>query len=386
MESFILVHPQKHHTFILPELHALLHKFNGEYRVYTLDRVLAIDNDRIINSTDVLHFLTASKEAVDYLLSRSMLISRILYVPHHNESLEEFFKRMDPLIGKFKISITSYIRKISQKEKISIMYQLESFLKDKEVDLSNPDTHIEMLETDNIMTTGILYGESKRKSFCRYELKNREFIGTTAMDNELSFIMGNLSGIKEGSIVLDCFAGTGSILIPCAVLGAYVIAADSNPKQFRGLLKTHANPKVKTLLPNKDIFSNFLQYNLKNHLLLVCISDIFSNCIFSPNSIDAIICDPPYGNRESFKLEGVQHDEGDTLLLGTLPFIRKVFEISEKCLKPNGAICFFLPHSLPLPSSLDISPSFYEVYRCFQYLNSVYSRTLLLYRKHDRTY
>ena len=37
------------------------------------------------------------------------------------------------------------------------------------------------------------------------------FIGNTSMDPTLSFLMANMAGVNETSIVLDPFVGTGEV-------------------------------------------------------------------------------------------------------------------------------------------------------------------------------
>ena len=54
----------------------------------------------------------------------------------------------------------------------------------------------------------------------QFSLKQRTYIGPTTMDAEMSFIIANAAGVKEGSRVLDPYCGTGGLLLACAALGA----------------------------------------------------------------------------------------------------------------------------------------------------------------------
>jgi tRNA (guanine10-N2)-methyltransferase len=47
----------------------------------------------------------------------------------------------------------------------------------------------------------------------KYDLKKRLYIGPTSLDHHLAFLMGNASHVRKGSLVLDPFVGTASILV-----------------------------------------------------------------------------------------------------------------------------------------------------------------------------
>lgn len=46
----------------------------------------------------------------------------------------------------------------------------------------------------------------------KYDLKKRFYLGPTSLDHSLGLIMSTISGVKSGSVVLDPFVGTASIL------------------------------------------------------------------------------------------------------------------------------------------------------------------------------
>ena len=47
----------------------------------------------------------------------------------------------------------------------------------------------------------------------KYDLKKRLYIGPTSLDHTLAIIMANSCRVKRGSLVLDPFVGTASILV-----------------------------------------------------------------------------------------------------------------------------------------------------------------------------
>ena len=51
----------------------------------------------------------------------------------------------------------------------------------------------------------------------KYDLKKRLYIGPTSLDHTLAIIMANSCLVKKGSLVLDPFVGTASVLVRPAV-------------------------------------------------------------------------------------------------------------------------------------------------------------------------
>jgi tRNA (guanine10-N2)-methyltransferase len=63
-------------------------------------------------------------------------------------------------------------------------------------------------------------GGADRKLLPTYQLKSRTYLGPTAMDAEMAFLMANQALATPGKLVYDPFVGTGSILIAAAHFGA----------------------------------------------------------------------------------------------------------------------------------------------------------------------
>lgn len=81
---------------------------------------------------------------------------------------------------------------------------------------------------------GRLIGHGNRAAINRFDLKQREYIGNTSMDPELSLIMSNMALCTKGSLVLDPFCGTGSFLLTCSHFGAFSMGTDIDGRQIRG--------------------------------------------------------------------------------------------------------------------------------------------------------
>lgn len=63
-------------------------------------------------------------------------------------------------------------------------------------------------------------GGADRKLIPTYQLKSRTYLGPTAMDAEMAFLMANQALATAGKLVYDPFVGTGSILVAAAHFGA----------------------------------------------------------------------------------------------------------------------------------------------------------------------
>ena len=119
------------------------------------------------------------------------------------------------------------------------------------------------------------------------------------MDAELSFIMTNLGQIKKGSIVLDPFVGTGSILLSCALRGAYCVGTDIDIRVLRGRNS------------DENVLSNFRQFNLPRPELIRSDNAIYHRHFRTDTQrplYDAIICDPPYGIRAGARRTGSRRE------------------------------------------------------------------------------
>lgn len=104
-----------------------------------------------------------------------------------------------------------------------------------EVDLREPDFEFTVVRgsVDYLALTSprmMSQGWSKRRP------RKRAFFHPSAMFPKLSRALVNLSRIREGGVLLDPFAGTGSILIEAAIVGANVVAIDRDCRMVYGSL------------------------------------------------------------------------------------------------------------------------------------------------------
>lgn len=101
------------------------------------------------------------------------------------------------------------------------------------MNLRNPDHNFWLIEIDNygnnnglppIVEKRIFFGReigaADRALLPTYQLKSRVYIGPTAMDAEMAFLMANQGLAAPGKLVYDPFVGTGSVLVAAAHFGA----------------------------------------------------------------------------------------------------------------------------------------------------------------------
>jgi tRNA (guanine10-N2)-methyltransferase len=177
-------------------------------------------------------------------------------------------------------------------------------------------------------STGCGSGGRPTNLWEQYSLKKRLYLGPTSMDSELSFIMTNLGHVQAGSMVMDPFVGTGSILLSCALRGAYCVGTDIDLRVLRGTtldttapdLNHYHSPSVPSSQPQQrpqqrpkaqeqqedcDVFSNFRQFGLPLPDLIRSDNAIYHRHFRRHEPLyDAILCDPPYGIRAGARKSG----------------------------------------------------------------------------------
>ena len=127
------------------------------------------------------------------------------------------------------------------------------------------------------------------------------------MDPELSLIMANMGQARPGTLVLDPFVGTGSMLFTAAYFGSMVMGTDLNKTLLHGVGKTSRSSSKTLKLTSKfkgkdeNMAATMAQYGLAGRFVGVLASDQgnppWKEC--QPlGMFDSIITDPPYGIRE----------------------------------------------------------------------------------------
>ncbi|RYG98338.1 hypothetical protein EON65_51560, partial [archaeon] len=74
----------------------------------------------------------------------------------------------------------------------------------------------------------------------KFSLKQRIYLGPTSLDEQLAFVMCNLSAVSNGTTVWEPFVGTGGLAVCAAYRGAFVLGSDIDIRVLKGL--RHAGP------------------------------------------------------------------------------------------------------------------------------------------------
>ena len=144
---------------------------------------------------------------------------------------------------------------------------------------------------------GRLVQVSDRAAADKYDLKKRPYKGTTSFEAELSLVSANIAQVRPGTVMYDPFAGTGSFLVAGGHYGALAIGSDIDGRMIRGKGAS------------ASINMNFKKYGESERFLDVITMDFTHNALRSNMKLDTILCDPPYGIRESIKVLGAKNPE-----------------------------------------------------------------------------
>ncbi|KAM3370538.1 hypothetical protein ACQJBY_011971 [Aegilops geniculata] len=135
--------------------------------------------------------------------------------------------------SSFKIVVDSFGKVISFEEQNEIIKGFTYIPFEGRVNLKKPEHKFFVLETDDygsqnglppVVQKTVFFGRevgaADRHLLPTYQLKSRKYIGPTAMDCEMAFLMANQGLARPGKLVYDPFVGTGSILVAAAHFGA----------------------------------------------------------------------------------------------------------------------------------------------------------------------
>ncbi|KAF8019998.1 hypothetical protein BT93_G0631 [Corymbia citriodora subsp. variegata] len=269
------------------------------------------------------------------------------------------------------------------------------------VNLRNPEHKFWLMETDDygannglppVVQKRIFFGRevggADRKLLPTYQLKSRTYLGPTAMDAEIAFLMANQAMVKPGKLVYDPFVGTGSILIAAAHFGAMTMGADIDIRVVRDGRG-----------PDCNVWSNFKQYGLPMPIGLLRADNNLPPWRPGLKEVfDAIICDPPYGVRAGGRKSGgrkllkgvvgpytVPDDKRTDHIPSTAAYslvecVHDLLDVAAKMLVLNGRLVFFYPvlrEDESAENHFPEHPCFVLVSASEQILSSRYSRVLL---------
>ncbi|XP_051146506.1 uncharacterized protein LOC127262048 [Andrographis paniculata] len=359
------------------------------------------------------HFVDLpSEELARNIADRSILVKGIYELWGEGDGLEELQDAIQrypddrklPYISPgttFRITVDSFGKAMSSHEQ-NAWFQKLTFIPFKgRVNLKNPDHKFCLMDNDDygdnnglppIVKRRIFFGRevgaSDRKILQKYQLKSRRYLGPTAMDAEMAFLMANQAQVKPGKLVFDPFVGTGSILIAAAHYGAMTMGADIDIRVVRDGRS-----------PDCNVWSNFKQYGLPMPIsLLRADNNLPPWRTGLKEMFDAIICDPPYGVRAGGRKSGgrkllkgavdpytVPDEKRTDHIPSTAPYslmecIHDLLDLAARMLVLGGRLVYFYPvlrdEDSPEPSFPE-HPCFKLAATCEQILSYRYSRVLL---------
>uniref|UniRef100_A0A336LW20 tRNA (guanine(10)-N(2))-methyltransferase TRMT11 n=1 Tax=Culicoides sonorensis TaxID=179676 RepID=A0A336LW20_CULSO len=383
--------------------------------IASIVKLLGVSFNIIGENRDDKPFLIVEMKNDDDLkkvVSRSFTMRYALELWGHGRTESEFHQNLKNFYKNhkydetqtFKINVESFNNHIEMSEKVKKIDALKYLAFKGKVELKNPQNefyYIEYFGHDKGFATesplDYIFGRwivnSNRSIIKEMSLKTRYFIGNTTMDPFLAFLMANQGLVKPHDLVFDPFVGSGGILCACARFGAYVMGTDIDFLMLHGRTKP-SRKYEKARKTGESILANLKQYNCDQFYVDALVADFSAEIWSDKLQFDSIICDPPYGVRESnAKVEKKEARKPDAYISvehypSTSPYqlssmFKDLIKFSVKHLKLGGRLVFWLPiyredyseKSLPNHKSLKL------VANCEQILSSATSRRLLTYEK-----
>ena len=361
---------------------------------------LAFDESTHHPDNHLLWIRVPDEASVVRLAARAVLLKGVLEVWGHGESWDDMADALlayprdlaAPYLAEgttFKVTVHSQGgRKMNDDERLTLIKRCEPLLPWKgKVRMREPDHNFVVIvdqrgEQPRHYFFGRLIAEGRRDLVGKYDLKKRNYIGTTSLDAELSLLMANLARVKPNDLVYDPYCGTAGTLVAAAAFGARCLGCDLHLPCLRGELRTRSGPsRLKHAHVDQGIPQTFAQYGLPAYLDSIHgDSGIHLNCLRlhrhsggdgggqggGPVGLfDAIISDPPYGIREkpaeiaderfisrTLPEEMMGHHIPKKALAALETILSDLFDLSRRGLVDGGRLVFLLPTTARFEPSL----------------------------------
>eukprot|EP00397_Hematodinium_sp_SG-2012_P043420 GEMP01048261.1.p1 GENE.GEMP01048261.1~~GEMP01048261.1.p1 ORF type:complete len:450 (+),score=59.98 GEMP01048261.1:127-1476(+) len=346
-----------------------------------------IDSNRLSLSLEPYVYVEVSLDVVEKICERSVLIKFFIEVWGEGQDLNEAKtsveghfpanqrrKYLNPE-DSFCYRINTFGHKLSDDERNQRFKDLGTLFRgDEKVDIKKPQTVLWILEDYKLEKASIPSRVFLGRQICaarnvektrgdvayyaKYELNKRCILGPTTLDNELAFLMANMAQVSARSAcVLDPFCGTGGILLSITHFQPQVcIGNDIDLRVLKGWRVAYTKNKEAAKKVNagredgqKDIFTNFLQYELPTPEIVV--SDNARPCWRQAPFLDAIVTDPPYGIRAAAKKarQKTEHDvkDRDTYCPQRVEYeekdiLKDMLEFASQHLRDGGRLVYLL--------------------------------------------
>ncbi|CAH1975401.1 unnamed protein product [Acanthoscelides obtectus] len=270
-----------------------------------------------------------SEVEVKLLASRSVSLRNCIELWAHAPNVQKLHEElklypkslMQPYVQadkSFKIEVDTFCKHFSQKEKVDKLEAFSYLPVDGPVDLKTPDVTFQYIEYYGIIPHcppeqpyevffGRWVASGLRQLIKKLSLKTRKFIGNTSMDPQLSLLMANQAKVTDGSLVVDPFVGSGSLLVAATQFGGYVWGTDIDYLMLHGRTRP-SRIHQKTRDRDESVRANMKQYNMEHRYMDVLVNDFATPFWREDFRFDAVITDPPYGIREATERVGTKKE------------------------------------------------------------------------------
>lgn len=350
-----------------------------------------------------------SEATATAIQGRCIMVERVLELWGHGMTYEELDKALeelspafvDPYKSKevsFSLLVAGSGKSLTMEEQDVVRYRVLAKVPfEGPIRLKKPDEKYWLI--DHIPNQGmdqtpqcIYFGrevgagraERARDLVGKGDLKQRAYLGPTSLDNEIALLMASVAQIKPGSVVLDPFVGTGSILIACTQFGAFCFGTDIDIRILRGK-------------KGRNIYSNFTQYNLRPPELIRSDNALYEGHFRGLPFYDAIVCDPPYGIRAGARRTGSRKEVvkpiPDHLRADHIPqtkpyavndVMQDLLGMAVSALRMGGRLVYLLPYDIGPDSTwepLPVHPCLELVSVSDQPINSKLIRKMIVMKK-----
>ena len=291
-----------------------LFELSKEHKTLPKAEVLAcldaeeIDYDISESNEDILILETLETKSVKDKMARvadrlsfTFYIDEFLFSSSHSTEEIKIFSKNYDFNKKGSVAIRYKNRSKNIKSRPIVRILADSYTKNREVSLENPDNEIRGLITDSKLYVGLKNAEINKSQFEQRKVQYRPFFSPISLHPKIARALVNLSSVRKGETILDPFCGTGGILIEAGLIGAKLIGSDIEEKMIKGCSKT-------------------LDFFKINEYDLYC-SDI-GKIGEKIEKVDAIVTDLPYGKSTTTKGENM-HDLYQRSFKSMSHFIKK---------------------------------------------------------------
>ena len=213
------------------------------------------------------------------------------------------------------------------------------------VDLKKPDRTFFGVLTSHILIFGLKLKEITPKTFSERRPRKKPFFHPSAMPSKLARCMVNLAHAKSGELVLDPFAGTGSVMIEAALIGCRVLGLDVQRKMLTGCKE------------------NLKHFKVEPEGLLVADSRKLPL-----TKIEHIVTDPPYGRSAT------------TMKSTTKRIVTDLLRSASRLLVAGQRICIASPKTINI-AQVGKEVGYDHIESHFAYVHRTLTREIAVFEK-----